>query len=49
MQIHELNHVALRVADVEKSSVFYREVLRRRGRSSGTEIPVSLQFPKRAA
>jgi len=28
MQILELNHVALHVADVSKSSVFYREVLR---------------------
>lgn len=27
MQIHELNHVALHVADVEKSSAFYRNVL----------------------
>lgn len=28
MQIHELNHVALHVADVVRSSAFYREVLR---------------------
>ena len=28
MQIHELNHVALHVADVDRSSEFYREVLR---------------------
>lgn len=28
MEIHELNHVALHVADVEKSSAFYRDVLR---------------------
>jgi catechol 2,3-dioxygenase-like lactoylglutathione lyase family enzyme len=28
MQIHELNHVALHVADVEKSSAFYRDVLK---------------------
>ncbi len=28
MRIHELNHVALHVADVERSSDFYREVLR---------------------
>lgn len=28
MQIHELNHVALHVADVDKSSAFYRNVLR---------------------
>lgn len=28
MKIHELNHVALHVADVEKSSAFYRGVLR---------------------
>lgn len=27
MQIHELNHVALHVADVDRSSAFYREVL----------------------
>jgi catechol 2,3-dioxygenase-like lactoylglutathione lyase family enzyme len=28
MKIHELNHVAIHVADVERGSVFYREVLR---------------------
>ncbi len=28
MKIHELNHVAIHVSDVEKSSRFYREVLR---------------------
>jgi catechol 2,3-dioxygenase-like lactoylglutathione lyase family enzyme len=27
MQIHELNHVALHVADVDTSSAFYRDVL----------------------
>jgi catechol 2,3-dioxygenase-like lactoylglutathione lyase family enzyme len=27
VQIHELNHVALHVADVHKSSAFYRDVL----------------------
>ena len=28
MKIHELNHVAIHVADIEKSSAFYRDVLR---------------------
>jgi lactoylglutathione lyase len=28
MKIHELNHVAIHVADVERSSAFYRDVLR---------------------
>jgi lactoylglutathione lyase len=28
VKIHELNHVAIHVADVARSSVFYREVLR---------------------
>ena len=28
MKIHELNHVAIHVADVERSSVFYRDMLR---------------------
>ena len=28
MKIHELNHVAIHVADVARSSVFYRDVLR---------------------
>ena len=28
MKIHELNHVAIHVADVEKSCAFYRDVLR---------------------
>jgi lactoylglutathione lyase len=28
MRIHELNHVAIHVADVERSSAFYRDVLR---------------------
>ncbi len=28
VQIHELNHVALHVADVDRSSAFYRDVLR---------------------
>jgi catechol 2,3-dioxygenase-like lactoylglutathione lyase family enzyme len=28
MQIHELNHVALHVGDVDASSTFYRDVLR---------------------
>ena len=28
MQIHEQNHVALHVADVDQSSAFYRDVLR---------------------
>jgi lactoylglutathione lyase len=28
MKIHELNHVAIHVADVERSRVFYRDVLR---------------------
>ena len=28
MKIHELNHVALHVADVERSAAFYRDVLR---------------------
>src|SRR5438128_6198733 len=28
MRMHDLNHVAIRVSDVEKSCRFYREVLR---------------------
>ena len=28
MKIHELNHVAIHVADVERSCAFYRDVLR---------------------
>lgn len=28
MKIHELNHVAIHVADVEKSCAFYRDVMR---------------------
>ncbi len=28
MKIHELNHVAIHVADVARSSAFYRDVLR---------------------
>ncbi|HEV2695294.1 MAG TPA: VOC family protein [Verrucomicrobiae bacterium] len=28
MKIHELNHVAIHVTDVERSCVFYRDVLR---------------------
>ena len=28
MKIHELNHVAIHVADVERSRAFYRDVLR---------------------
>ena len=27
MKVHELNHVAVHVADVERSSAFYREVV----------------------